>query len=84
MVQLVTCLFALLLSKLSFVQPKARNVLELENGDDNVRLMLCGSRGVGAVSVGSGNLTTLELLDLEEDEEAEEEEEQEDMDENDE
>ena len=45
--------------------------------------MLCGSRGVGAVSVGSGNLTTVELLDLEEDEEAEEEEEeQEDMDEN--
>lgn len=49
----------------------------MENSDDDVRLMLCGSRGVGAVAIGSGNLTTLELLDLEEDEDAEDEEEDE-------
>lgn len=48
---------------------KARNVLTLEHANDDVRLVLCGSRGVGAVSVTAGGVTTLELLDLEEDEE---------------
>jgi hypothetical protein len=34
--------------------------------------MLCGSRGVGAVSVGFEGATTIEVLDLEEDEEPDE------------
>ncbi len=59
------------LTQLSF---SARNIFTLESADANVRLMLSGSRGVGAVSSWSEGITTLELLDLEEDEEVDEKE----------
>lgn len=54
----------------AFVRFIARSICSLENRDVKVQLRLCGSRGVGAVTVGGEGVTTVELLDLEEDEEA--------------
>lgn len=33
-----------------------------------MKLILCGSRGVGAIALASDGITSIELLDLEEDE----------------
>ena len=45
--------------------------MELE--PEQCRLHLCGSRGVGAVTVQTAGGTAIELLDLEEDEDDDEE-----------
>ena len=50
-------------------------VVDFSDGDDGrCRLVLSGSRGIGAVFCQQGGGTALEVLDLEEDEEEEEEE----------
>jgi hypothetical protein len=63
---------------MTFLLSAARTISKLESADAEVQLMLCGSRGVGAVSVGSEGTTTIELLDLEEDEEPDEDEKEKD------
>jgi hypothetical protein len=40
----------------------------IEKPDAEVKLMLCGSRGVGAIAVASEGVTSIELLDIQEDE----------------
>jgi len=57
---------------------QTRTIPSLEDPSAAVDLILCGSRGVGAVTVGHEKLTTIELLDLEEDEEPDDEDEYED------
>lgn len=64
-----------------FMLSTARTISKLESHDAQVQLMLCGSRGVGAVSFTYEGATTVELLDLEEDEEPDEDEEEYDEDE---
>jgi len=44
--------------------------------DVEAKLMLCGSRGVGVITVASEGTTLIELLDIEEDEEEDDEEEE--------
>jgi hypothetical protein len=51
----------------------ARRIAAIDKADIKVKLMLCGSRGVGAIAMASEGVTSIELLDIEEDEEEEDE-----------
>ena len=53
----------------------ARTVGTLDSEDTEVRLLLSGSRGVGAAALTNRGVTTVELLDLEEDEDYDDEDE---------
>lgn len=59
------------------VYAKTRVLAGKDDIDGAARLLLCGSRGVGAVVSVQKGATTVDLLDLEEDEEPEEEEDEE-------
>ena len=50
----------------------ARRIAVIDKADIKVKLMLCGSRGVGAIAMASEGVTSIELLDIEEDEEEDE------------